>query len=468
MRTDVRQAYDPAEVPSRLVGLVVGLANGLRAAGVPVATSETLEAVTALAAVGPADRGTVRAALRTTLVKDAAQDAVFARLFDLLFPHWPAAAGTGAEGLQAPAGPATGGVPGGEQELGAALVDALRRGDDHQVEVLLQDAVRQWAGIDGSPGSERHHLRRVLRRLDLNGVLQQVARGDPERSELRRRVDTAEAAAAVERVQRLLEQLVAERVGERPAAAPRPLEVDIADRPILRAGPDEIAALRAAVRPLARRLATRLGRRRRRGQGRLDVRRTIRRSMSSGGVPIEPQLRRRSPTKPDLVILCDVSGSVAQYAPFALALLGALHTEFRRVRSWVFVDGIVEVTDVLAATPGVVDAHRLLARRGLVAGDGRSDYSRAFAAFLAGWDEHVSSKTTVLVIGDARSHGRRPALAETAELHRLARRLYWLNPEPRREWDTGDSVMGHYAAHSTQVFEVSTLRQLAACVAAIA
>jgi uncharacterized protein with von Willebrand factor type A (vWA) domain len=197
------------------------------------------------------------------------------------------------------------------------------------------------------------------------------------------------------------------------------------------------------------------------------MRRTIRRSMGSGGVPLDPQLRRRSPTRPDLVILCDVSGSVAQFAPFALALLGALHAEFRRVRSWVFVDGIVEVTDVVAAAPGVVDAHRLLGRRGLVAGDGRSDYARAFTAFLSSWGELVTGKTTVLVIGDARGHDRRPALAEMAELLRRARRLYWLNPEPRREWDTGDSVMSGYEARSTQAFEVSTLRQLSACVAAI-
>src|SRR5262249_24118991 len=151
---------------------------------------------------------------------------------------------------------------------------------------------------------------------------------------------------------------------------------------------------------------------------------------------------------------------VSQFAPFTLSLLHALHEEFRRVRSWVFIDGIVEVTDFLDSAPGVLDAHHLLGRRGLVAGDGRSDYRRAFSEFLRRWPDTVPGKTTVLVVGDARSHERLPALQELAELHRLGRRLYWFNPEPRPEWDTSDSTMSAYAAHTTGVFEVSTLRQL--------
>ncbi|HYT11071.1 MAG TPA: VWA domain-containing protein, partial [Mycobacteriales bacterium] len=178
-------------------------------------------------------------------------------------------------------------------------------------------------------------------------------------------------------------------------------------------------------------------------------------------------LRRRSPTRPDLVVLCDVSGSVAQFAPFTLALLHAMHQEFGRIRSWVFVDGVVEITDLLDAAPGVLDVHHLLSRRGLVAGDGRSDYGRAFGTFLGTWSDAVTPRTTVLVVGDARGHDRRPALVETAELRRRGRRLYWLNPEPAAEWDTGDSLMSAYALQCTGSWEVSTLRQLGDCVAAI-
>jgi len=187
--------------------------------------------------------------------------------------------------------------------------------------------------------------------------------------------------------------------------------------------------------------------------------------MGFGGVPVAPVLRRRRPTKPDLVVLCDVSGSTAQFAPFTLTLLHALHDEFRRVRSFVFVDGIVEITGQMETSPGVIDPHHLLGDRGLIAHDGRSDYARAMTTFLATWGSAVTAKTTVIVAGDARSHDREPATSVVAELSRRARRLYWLNPEPKAEWDTLDSRATEYATHCTDAFEVSTIRQLTAAVA---
>ena len=198
------------------------------------------------------------------------------------------------------------------------------------------------------------------------------------------------------------------------------------------------------------------------------MRRTIRSSMGTGGVPVQPVLRRRRPTKPDLIVLCDVSGSTAQFAPFTLTLLHAVHQEFRRVRSFVFIDGIVEITDILASSPGVLDPHHLLARKGLIAKDGRSDYRRAFTTFVDTWADAVTAKTTVIIAGDARSHNREPAIAEVAELEHRARRLYWLNPEPRSEWDSLDSRASDYARHCTDAFEVSTIRELVAAVTRIA
>jgi hypothetical protein len=454
MRTDVREEYNVPAAPSTVAGAVIALAGGLRAAGVPVSTGETIDAVAALAEVDVASRDVVRAALRAALLKDDAHDGVFDRLFGVLFPR-PRAE------RQPPAG------SGGSHDPRQALTEALRGGDGDGVAAALEDAVQRWAGIDETAGTDRHHLQRVLRRLDLARVLHRLMRSEEERGALERQLDIAAANAQLEEVLRLLEQLVRERMPDADRGARSP-HGDLQDLPVLRAAPDELAALRTAVRPLARRIATRLGRRRRRGRGHLDMRRTIRDSMSSGGVPLTPRMRRRHPTKPDLVVLCDVSGSVAQFAPFTLSLLHALHGEFRRVRSWVFIDGIVEVTDFLESAPGVIDAHHLLGRRGLVADDGRSDYRLAFAEFLRRWPDAVTGKTTVLVVGDARAHDRLPALAETAQLHRLARRLYWFNPEPRHEWDTADSAMSGYAARATAVFEVSSLRQLGDAVTAIA
>jgi uncharacterized protein with von Willebrand factor type A (vWA) domain len=189
--------------------------------------------------------------------------------------------------------------------------------------------------------------------------------------------------------------------------------------------------------------------------------------MGTGGVPVTPVLRRRRPTKPDLVVLCDVSGSTAQFAPFTLTLLHAVHQEFRRVRSFVFIDGIVEISDILANSPGVLDPHHLLARQGLIVKDGRSDYHRAFTTFLDTWGDSVTAKTTVIIAGDARSHDRDAATHQVAELRHRARRLYWLNPEPQSQWDTQDSRATEYGDHCTHAFEVSTIRELISAVTQI-
>ena len=466
MRTGVRQSDGPAYAggPSASMALAVApaqaLAGRLRAVGLPVSTSEVLDAVRAVARVDVVSRVQVRAALRATLVKDPAHDAAFGRAFDDVFPRPAGVAPVGPP----PAAPA-GGI-GGDADPATLLARALYEHDDDLLERLLAEAVRRFAGTEEGRSVE-HHTQRTLRRLDLAQVyrLLMADRRREARSDLERAMAGPELDAALARLRRLAGEIVAGRLGARTDPEP---PADVTDIPVLGASPDELLALRQALRPLARRLATRLGARQRRGRGGLDMRRTIRRSMGTGGVPVTPVLRRRHPTRPDLVLLCDVSGSIAEYVPFALNLLQAVHREFSRVRSFVFVDGVVEVSDVLATSPGVLDPRQLLDRRGLVARDGRSDYALALGTFLRRYGDVVTARTTCVVIGDARSHDREPALAETRELAYRSRRLYWLNPEPRREWDADDSRLSSYAALCTDTFEVASLRQLAEAVTRIA
>ena len=462
MRTIVREAYDTPGLPSTVLGPVLALTRRLREGGLPVSTGESIDAVRALAQVDPGRRVQVRAALRASLVKDPAHDDVFALAFEAVFLRPRDRAGRDPDVRPRRSSRVVRG-----DDTTDALADAITAGDNAEVDRLLDDAVDRWAGEpDGR--SVEHHVQRVLRGVDLARLFRRVLQPDPGADTLQRNVGAAEANARMEEIRRRIEALVAASLGDlvgAPPAQPDALE----DTPLLRAGPDELAALRSTVRPLARRLATRLGRKaRRRGHGTLDMRRTLRRSIASGGVPIDIVLKRRHPTKPDLVVLCDVSGSTAQFAPFTLALLHAVHQEFRRVRSFVFVDGIVEITDLLESSPGVLDPRHLLDRRGLMARDGRSDYALAFEHFLRAWPDAVSPKSTVIICGDARSHDRRPAAPAMAELGRRSRRLYWLDPEPRAEWDLADSDLALYEMYCTDVFEVSTLRQLAECVARIA
>src|SRR2546422_482775 len=260
----------------------------------------------------------------------------------------------------------------------------------------------------------------------------------------------------------LLEALRRNDAGALRAIAALAAEPPIEDVDFLGASPTDLREMRNAIRPLARKLAARVAHRRRlRRHGRLDARRTIRRSLSAGGVPLEPAFRYPRVSKPDLYLLCDVSGSVAEFAQFTLSLLYAMSDEFPRIRSFAFVDGIDEVTALLEESAHRLDVRHLLARASVVRADGHSDYGSVFGTF---WDVYgrgaLGPRTTVLVTGDARNNYRRPGLDALRAIKERARRVYWLNPERRREWNTTDSIVAAYAPYCDGVFEVRNLRQL--------
>lgn len=439
--------------------LVVALVGRLRGGGVPVSTSEVLDAMAALRFTDLTSRQRVRAALRATLVKDQSHEVLFRRSFDAVFPRYrpedaPLAATASAAASQT------------EDDLLDSVVRALQEGESGAIDEALETAIERFAGNHDDGRSAGHHTQRMVRRMNVPDLYRRYLEAERQESDFDRGVSAAEARAVMDQMTRRLNDLFLGRLREGDGVSAQALD-DLQDRELLRAGADELVAMRMAMRPLARHLAAKLGAQRRRGGSGLDMRRTIRASMGTGGVPVKPILRRRRPTKPDLVVLCDVSGSAAQFAPFTLTLLHALHEEFRRVRSFVFIDGIVEITEVLEANPGVLDPHHLLGKRGLIAHDGRSDYARALTTFLATWGDAITAKTTVIIAGDARSHDREPATSVVAELDHRARRLYWLNPEPHAEWDTLDSRASEYARCCTDAFEVSTIRQLTAAVSSI-
>jgi len=197
------------------------------------------------------------------------------------------------------------------------------------------------------------------------------------------------------------------------------------------------------------------------------MRTTVRRSLATGGAPFEPALRRVRPTKPSLIVLCDISGSVAEFARFTLMLLDALRSEMAGLRTFVFVDGVAEMTAVLARAQSTLDPRLLVMLPGVVADDGHSDYERALRSFVEHFDDALSPAATVLVTGDARTNHRGAGLDSLEVIRSRCRRLYWFNPEPAHEWGSTDSELHAYAELCDGVFEVRTLGQLADAVAAI-
>jgi uncharacterized protein with von Willebrand factor type A (vWA) domain len=310
-------------------------------------------------------------------------------------------------------------------------------------------------------------LYRILRGLDLARILQRAMRAqdvDAEDTDVLRALGGAEISARADAFRRLLARELRRRLDEKDfrdgigLTAPTNEPEDL---PILGASPSDLAAMQRALRPLARKLAVRGARRiRLTHHGRLDVRHTIRKSLSTGGLPLDPAWRRPRTTRPELVVLCDVSGSVAEFARFTLALMSAMSSEFSGMRCFAFVDGVDEVTSIVAESGGALMPGHVLARTDVVWHDGHSDYGRVFQQFAGRFSHALTPRASLVITGDARSNHRAPNAAGLASIARTVREVHWLNPEPRARWNTGDSVMDHYARSCDSVHEVRTLRQL--------
>jgi len=245
---------------------------------------------------------------------------------------------------------------------------------------------------------------------------------------------------------------------------PLPEDVDF-----MHASREEMQQLQRAIEPLTRALAARLAqRRRRRNRGTLDFRQTVRHSLSYGGVPAEPKFKHPKPSKPEIMVVADISGSVASFARFTLQFVYAMAGQFSKVRSWVFIDGIDEVTRFFDESNELTEAvHRVNTEADVVWVDGHSDYGHAFEVFHDRHLHEITPKTAIILLGDARNNYHATQNWVLKELRQKARRLYWLNPEPRGYWDTGDSVVSEYGVHCDGVYECRNLRQLERFVSAV-
>jgi uncharacterized protein with von Willebrand factor type A (vWA) domain len=441
----------------------------LRWLGLEVSIAELTDAVRAISDADLRSRPQLRTRLQATLVKRAADIPTFQAAFDLLFPAL-AAAGDGdaaerdGEAADAGAAPLDGFAA---PDLLDRLVSMLRGDPGAGVSQLASEVISAYGGLqDGRvAGSQRYYEYRIMRQLDLSALLRRAMHraGEEPSPGLGRQLAGMESRERMRELRaEIAAQLRAHLAGLRGLEPSLDqLRESVLDTEFLRAGPAELEAMRSVVRPLAKRLAATARRRRRRNQGgKLDVRRTMRRAIAVGGVPLDPAWRRRRRSRPRLLVLCDVSGSVAEFAKFTLSLLHALHAELPGLRSFVFADGIAEVTALLERSPGVIDARLLLSRPGVVRGDGHSDYGAVLHQFHEQEAGQLSRDCVLIVCGDGRANYRPERADLLRALRDRVRALHWLNPEPAADWDTTDSRIGEYRPYCDSVTEVRTLRQL--------
>ena len=452
-----------------LVGREIAFFDALRAAGVPVALSEVLDATRAMGVVDLLDREALRQAFAATAVKRPHHRATYDRLFDL---WWPPVIGDPTRADAGTDGDGTGeGEPGDGPADPAALRDALRdlllRGDEEALRRFARDVVSDLGRADASPGRQNWFSYRVLRALSpetlVASLLERLLQGQ-ERGGLAEKVARQTVQERIRQFQEMVESEVRRRLAEdrgveqvsRTVVQPLAEQVDF-----LRASRDDMAELRRQVFPLARRLATRLTARRRLGRsGRLDFRRTVRASLGTGGVPLVTHHKPHKPHKPELTVICDVSGSVAGFAHFTLMLAYALREQFTKVRAFAFIDTVDEVTRFFTPGGDVADAlARMSAEAELVWFDGHSDYGHSLEEFATRYPDAVGPRTSLLILGDARNNYRATGLPTLRQLVARSRHAYWLNPEPQAYWGSGDSATAQYA-EAIEMVEVRNAVQL--------
>jgi uncharacterized protein with von Willebrand factor type A (vWA) domain len=469
-RTRPPQPLAPHGLPGHLVAFV----EALRAQGISVGPSETVDAGRVLGVLGLSDREVLREGFACAVLRRPDHRQTYDAMFDL---WWPAALG----GRTVLADEDTD----GSEELAPQDIDAMRAmlldllsenpdiGDLDDRLVAMIAAIVEAHGRYTSSRGPSYSAYQALKAMGLDQLEGRLLAGllapygdDP--SPTNEQIAKALAAQKIAQLRRMVESETKRRTAEQLGrdhvqmyGIPQLAE----NVEFLRASGDQLRQMRRVVAPLARTLATRLAARRRRARaGAIDLRKTLRKSMSTGGVPIDLVVRKPRPARPELVVLCDMSGSVAGFSHFTLLLVHALRQQFSRVRVFAFIDTTDEVTHMFGPDADLAVAVQRITREAAVyTRDGHSDYGNAFVSFTENFHEVLSPRSSLLILGDGRTNYRNPGADVLAHMVTASRHAHWLNPEPKHLWGSGDSAVPRYADVIT-MHECRSAKQLAAVI----
>jgi uncharacterized protein with von Willebrand factor type A (vWA) domain len=449
----------------------------LRENGLRVSMAEHLDAFRAVSALGLAERERFKDTLRATMVKRTVDVAVFDELFDLYF------SGLG-EAIQRAADSLMGAMELSEadfqqlMELLADIVDrmgielselaqALLENDTGRLERLLRDAASR-ANVQGIERAyqEGRYSHSTAQTIGLGGLAEELDR-------LREQLGAADLPPEVnERLQQFIEQRL-QNLREMIRGTVR-LELEkrdqtqrdrqrmssLAEKSFYYLSEDEIRRMKEAVAKLAQRLKNVVSVRRRRAKrGKFDLKDTLRKNLQYGGVPFKIQFDRRVRDKPQVIVLCDVSDSVRNVSRFMLQFVYSLQDLYSRVRSFIFVSELGEVTQLFEANETQEAIEEALGGN-IINVFAHSDFGRAFRTFHRDFLGGVNHRTTVIILGDARNNYNVPHEWVLRDVQQRAKQLIWLNPESRLTWGFGDSEMDRYLPFCDMVEECRNLNQL--------
>ena len=426
------------------------IASALRQLGIPVSVEQQSDAAAALVAIDPLDRAEVYAALSAILVRREEHQPALLTLLDIFLNS---SSFTYSNLVLANMDDAA---------LRSMLRSAMQHFDKHSLRLVTAEAVRRHSGFaPGRPVGGAYYVTRTLRWLNLDQIEQDIAAPV---------IDGAARLTAMDLSRRRMQfireavdtavrgMLVADRGVDELARLRRAPLLDDID--FMHASADQLRQLERAIVPVARRLARRLSRKAR-SPNLPDMRKTIRHAMAHGGTVLDMIAVKRRARLPQIIVLADVSGSVASFARFTISLLRAMSQSFARAHYYAFTDGFVDVTkDVRDSSEAANLADLLRGRPALVQGDGRTDYAYAFETFLEQRGTELDGDVIILILGDGRNNYRASGEETLMLISSKVRQVHWLNPESRENWGQGDSAMHVYQKHLASVVECRNLRQL--------
>ena len=424
----------------------------LRRSGVRVSVSETMDAVRAVALSGYEDRQLLKDFLAVSLAKSQPEKQIFESCFDNFF---------NVEGLASRNALSENQIVTPAEHLSAPLTQMLLSGSGGGLSLAFREAAL-GAGIKDIqyPQQRGIYMQKLLQILGLTGLnedIQKAAQGSPESVALAKSLDSMRddlMRMARDLIDRQLDLYASKRSEEM-------LERQLNDTNLSTLEERDLIRIQVIVQKMVKRLKDRYSRRpkvARRGQ--LDLKKTIRKNIAYGGIPFDPAWKSKKIDRPEVIVLCDVSRSVSNVVRFLLLILYSLNEVISKIRSFAFCTNLVEVSSYFEKYAVHEAISKILSGDGLPIVLRKTDYGRSFTDFREQYSDCLSKRTTVVILGDARSNFGEPHTEILRFISERCKRLIWLNPEAPLRWGSGDSEMKKYIPYCALARECSTLYHL--------
>jgi len=427
----------------------------LRDSGIRVSPGEVVDCLKALKHFGVSKRQRFYSLLKATLVKSETDRGLFDLAFRLYFqeqvPQPPALV---------PAPPCAQDVTGvdgsgtGKAGMGAASRQLYNAIKNRQSAVLLHLVHQQLNFLQCDQENVDHLLHRIKVKMEwfmVENAFRREGRAGEEDAGILRDIE--------EYLRRNIEKKVINKKGEKGLSELLEGE-NLRKKDFSALNEAQVKEMEKRVDRLAHKLASRYSYRLKPAKsGRVDIRRVLQKAARLGRTPEKLLYHSKMLDKPRLVVMCDISGSVAVYSTFLLQLVYAMSRRFDDIRTFLFVDEIVEATPEFKL-PSVSEAVRLAVAEARCSRLGISNFGQVFEIFHHEYGEILTPKTTLVILGDAKNNWYPPRQEELHLISQKVRKIIWLNPEPRNSWNKDDSIIDVYARSCSAVFECRNLEQL--------